>query len=162
MQPHNMSLFLQTPRAFAWQLYNLQKLLQFDDGPLRGWTPADKGIALLDYFDELEDRRVRQQVAQAGSGNVDGRGETDMCTTWRTQVWINSGHALNCYKVNSGQTLNSRKTNSGQASNCCQVKGCQTLNPNRIDSGQVLNCRREKCGQTNSCQLYQCITLTGP
>lgn len=39
----------------------------------------------MDYFDELEDRRVREQVAQAGSGNVDGSGETEMCTTWQTQ-----------------------------------------------------------------------------
>jgi hypothetical protein len=97
MQPHNTSLFLQTPLAFAWRLYNLQKLLEFDHGPLRGWTPADKGIALLDYFDDMEDRRVREQVVQAGSGNVD---ETEMCTPWLTQVRINSGQALNHCQVN--------------------------------------------------------------
>ncbi|PNF34689.1 hypothetical protein B7P43_G05485 [Cryptotermes secundus] len=47
----------QTSRAFARRLYNLQKLLEFDHGPLRGWTSADKGIALMDYFDDMEDRR---------------------------------------------------------------------------------------------------------
>jgi hypothetical protein len=91
MQQHNTSLFLQTPRAFAWRLYNLQKLLEFDHGSSRGWTPADKGITLLDYSDDLEDRRVGEQVMKAGSGKMDGRGETEMCTPWLTQVWINSG-----------------------------------------------------------------------
>lgn len=95
MQPHNTSLFLQTPRAFARRLYNLQKLLEFDHGPLRGWTSADKGIALLDYFDDMEDRRIREQVVQAGSGNADGSSDTETCTPWLTQVWINSGQVLN-------------------------------------------------------------------
>jgi hypothetical protein len=81
----------------------------------------------LDYFDELEDRRVRQQVAQAGSGDVDGGGETEMCTTWLTQVWISSGQALNHCQVNSGQALNYCRVNSGQV-----------LNYKMINSGQIL------------------------
>jgi hypothetical protein len=181
MQPHNTSLFLQTPRAFAWRLYNLQKLLDFDQGPLRWWTSADKTIALLDFFDDLEDRRVREQLAQAGSSNVDDSGETEMCTPWPTQVWINSGQALNhcqvnsgqafnyrqinsgqtmnCYWMNSGQALNCRRINSGQAmdscqaSNCCQVNSGQDLNSRRINSGQAMDsCQASNCCQVNSRQ----------
>jgi hypothetical protein len=113
MQPHNTPLSVQTPRAFAGQLYNTQKLLEFD----RGETPAYKAIELLDYLDDLEDRRVREQVAQAGSSNVDSTGGTEVCTHWLTQVWISSGQVLNCWVVNSGQVLNCNRIHSGQIFN---------------------------------------------
>jgi hypothetical protein len=149
MQPHNTSLCLQTPRAFVGQLHNLQKLLEFN----HGWTPADKGIAQLDYADDQEDRRVREQVAQVGSGNMDRSDEIEVCTPWVTQVWVNGGQAINYCQVNSVRALNSRWVNSGQATYCCQVNSVQALkNSRRTNSGQALN-----YSPTNSGQIYSCI-----